>query len=137
MSLELQNIDFPSQPFWANMVAASGAGISLLNQKLVTVTTLSKAVEFLLRPSTMQAASQIALKMQHENGVKEAVKSFHRNLPVQQMNCDMLPRHPATWYWKRGKRILKLSHQAAAVLVEHKKIEASALRMYVPSSARL
>ncbi|KAF8864364.1 UDP-Glycosyltransferase/glycogen phosphorylase [Acephala macrosclerotiorum] len=120
---------FGDQPFWANMVAAAGAGPRPLDQKALSVSTLSRAIEFLLHPSTMQAAAQISSKMQHENGVKEAVKSFHRNLPVQQMNCDMLPRYPATWYWKRGKRILKLSQQAAAVLVEHKKIEASALRI--------
>jgi len=85
----------------------------------------------LLHPKTVQAAESIAEKMKNENGVKEAVRSFHRNLPVGEMHCDMVPQKSATWYWKKGKRTLKLSHRAASILVEHKKIEASSLKLSV------
>jgi sterol 3beta-glucosyltransferase len=121
--------DYRSQPFWGNMVAAAGAGPRPIDHKALSVTTLAKTIEFLLHPSAMEAASRIASKMQHENGVKEAVRSFHRNLPVETLNCDLLPRNPATWCWKRGKRTLKLSHRAASILVDNKNIEASSLKM--------
>lgn len=121
-----------SQPFWGNMVAAAGVGPRPIDHKNLSMTTLSNAIRFLLHRSTVQSALQLSTKVQHENGVKEAVKSFHRNLPVEMLKCDMLPRHPATWCWIRGKRTLRLSHRAAGVLVENKKIEASSLRRFVP-----
>lgn len=121
--------DHQSQPFWGNMVAAAGAGPRPIDHKALSVLTLAKTIEFLLHPSAMKAASRIASKMQHENGVKEAVRSFHRNLPIETLNCNLLPRYPATWCWKRGKRTLKLSHRAASILVDNKKIEASSLKM--------
>jgi hypothetical protein len=142
LSLESGSIIFPwftssltflSQPFWANMVHAAGAGPRPIDHKSLTTESLSQAIEVLLHPDTVLAAERIAEKMKHETGVKEAVKSFHRNLPFQQLNCDMIARQPATWCWKKGKRTLKLSHRAASILVEHKKIEVSSLKMYVIS----
>jgi sterol 3beta-glucosyltransferase len=112
------------------MVHAAGAGPRPIDHKSLDVESLSQAIEVLLAPETVLAAERISEKMRHENGVKEAVKSFHRNLPFQQMNCDLVSRQPATWCWKKGKRTLKLSHRAASILVEHKKIEVSALKMY-------
>jgi len=111
------------------MVAAAGAGPRPLDSKSLDADTLARAIEMLLHPKTVQAAERIAEKMKNENGVKEAVQSFHRNLPFEEMHCDMVPQQPATWYWKKGKRTLKLSHRAASILVEHKKIEASSLKL--------
>ncbi|KAK0127733.1 hypothetical protein ONS96_007247 [Cadophora gregata f. sp. sojae] len=68
--------------------------------------------------------------MKAENGVRAAVRSFHRNVPVPELNCDMVPKHPANWSWKKGKRTLKLSHRAASILVEYKKIKASSLKLH-------
>ncbi len=113
------------------MVAAAGAGPRPIEQKFLNVESLSQAINVCLDPKTVLAAQKISERMKNENGVSEAVTSFHRNLTVQELNCDMIPRHPATWYWKKGKRTLKLSHRAASILVEHKKIEASSLKMYV------
>ncbi len=118
-----------SKAFWANMVFRAGAGPRPIDHKSLDVESLSMAIECLLDPSTIQAAERISQQMQHENGVKEAVNSFHRNLPFQQMNFEMIPRQPATWYWKKGKRTLKLSHRAVSILVEHKKIEVGSLKM--------
>jgi sterol 3beta-glucosyltransferase len=114
------------------MISAAGAGPRPLDSKALYAATLSTAIKTLLHPSTIQAAQKISQKMRSENGVKEAVRSFHRNLPIKTLSCDMVPRQPATWYWKKGKRTLKLSHRAASILVEHKKIEASSLMIYRP-----
>ncbi|KAH7378899.1 hypothetical protein BKA64DRAFT_736571 [Cadophora sp. MPI-SDFR-AT-0126] len=121
---------FGDQPFWANMVAAAGAGPRPLDHKTLDSDVLARAITILLSPDTIRAAEDLSRRMRHENGDKEATKSFHRNLPVDDMNCDMIPRHPAVWYWKRGKRTLKLSHQAASILIENNKMEASALSLY-------
>ncbi|PMD56672.1 glycosyltransferase family 1 protein [Hyaloscypha bicolor E] len=123
---------FGDQPFWANMVFSAGAGPRPLDGKTLDASTLATAIETLLHPSTIQAANRISDRMRNESGIKSAVRSFHRNLPIREMHCDMVPRQPATWCWKKGKRTLKLSHRAASILVEHKKIEASSLEIYRP-----
>ena len=125
----LQLTDY-SQPFWVNMVAAAGAGPRPIDHKSLNVASLSKAIAVCIAPETQIAAQKIAEKMKVENGVRAAVRSFHRNLPIQELNCDMVPKHPSNWSWKKGKRTLKLSHRAASILVEHKKIEASSLKLY-------
>ncbi|ESZ90226.1 glycosyltransferase family 1 protein [Sclerotinia borealis F-4128] len=123
---------FGDQPFWGNMVAVAGAGPPPIEHKSLDVATLSNAIKFLFSPDVMMAAHNIAVKIRHENGVKEAVNSFHRNLPVKAMSCELMPQQPATWLWKKGRRSLKLSHHAAATLVEKKKIDAGDLTLYKP-----
>ncbi|TGO82354.1 hypothetical protein BPOR_0852g00010 [Botrytis porri] len=123
---------FGDQPFWGNMVAAAGAGPAPIEQKSLTVSTLSNAIKFLLSPNAKAAAQVLASRIQHENGVREAVNSFHRNLPVKALSCELIPQLPATWYWKKSRKHLKLSHQAAAILVEKKKINASDISLYKP-----
>jgi sterol 3beta-glucosyltransferase len=113
------------------MVAAAGAGPRPLDAKTLSNSALADAIAVLLSPDTVSAAETIAAKMRHENGVKEAVKSFHRNLPVQGMNCDLIPRRSAVWIWTKGKKRIKLSHRAASILVESGKIEVSALKLSV------
>ncbi|KAF7939331.1 uncharacterized protein EAE97_007411 [Botrytis byssoidea] len=123
---------FGDQPFWGNMVAAAGAGPAPIEHKSLNTTTLSNAIKFLLSPNVVTAAQTLATRIQHEDGVKEAVNSFHRNLPIKPLSCALLTQQPATWYWKKGKKHLNLSHQAAAVLVEKKKINASDLSLHKP-----
>ncbi|APA15868.1 hypothetical protein sscle_15g106380 [Sclerotinia sclerotiorum 1980 UF-70] len=123
---------FGDQPFWGNMVAAAGAGPPPIDHQSLTVTILSNSIRFLLSPDAVVAAHELAVKIRQENGVKEAVNSFHRNLPLKTISCELLTKEPATWFWKKGKKNLKLSHQAAAVLVEKEKINTSNLSIYKP-----
>jgi hypothetical protein len=112
------------------MVAVAKAGPPPIDHKFLDTRALSSAITFLLSPDTRIAAAGIAEKMRHENGVKAAVASFHRNLSVPTMSCDLIKGHPATWIWKKGEhRTLNLSHKAAAILVEEKKIDSSALKL--------
>ncbi|KAF7893783.1 hypothetical protein EAF00_007297 [Botryotinia globosa] len=123
---------FGDQPFWGNMVAAAGAGPAPIEHKSLNITTLSNAIKFLLSPNVITAAQTLASRIQHENGVKEAVHSFHRNLPIKPISCALMAQQPATWYWKKGRKHLNLSHQAAAVLVEKKNINVSDLSLHKP-----
>jgi sterol 3beta-glucosyltransferase len=106
------------------MVATAGAGPSPIDHKALTPTSLASAIRFILTPSAQLAAQKIAEKMSHENGVKEAVESFHKNLPIKQMRCDLLPRKAAVWKYDLGdNKSMKLSDEAAFILMEQKRVK--------------
>ena len=109
------------------MVAAAGAGPKPLNYKTLSGSIMADAIDMCLAPATMQAAQALSQKMRLEDGVREAITSFHRNLPLERMHCDLIHGQVPVWYWARGTRTLKLSDRAAYILIERKKIEASSL----------
>lgn len=124
------NIDTPhSQPFWGNMVAAAGAGPNPIPQKRLTSGNLADAISFCLTPEASIAAAKIAKQMRAESGVKAAVKSFHDNLPVKELQCDLIPSQAAAWRYQNGKREWKLSKLAAGVLAEGGKLDAPSLEL--------
>jgi hypothetical protein len=45
------------------------------------------------------------------------VESFHRHLPLEVMQCDLIPGQPAVWTLKSGRKPVKISKLAAEVLV--------------------
>jgi hypothetical protein len=115
------------------MVAVAGAGPAPIDIRRLNTTILSEAIRLLLSPSTLTAAGAIAKKMHTEDGVRTAVASFHRHLSIKNLCCDLLPHHPATWALKSSKkgkgRSIVLSHRAASVLVEQKRIDVKHLRL--------
>ncbi|KAL4866899.1 hypothetical protein BDV12DRAFT_187099 [Aspergillus spectabilis] len=119
---------FGDQPFWGNMVAASGAGPQPIMYREVNVENLAAAIQCCLQPEARHAAQNIASEMQYESGVKAAVDSFHRNLPIDQMRCDLIPDRAATWTCKSFT--LRLSKLAAQILVEHLRIGKKGLQIY-------
>ena len=121
--------DVHSQPFWANMVAAAGAGPRLIAYKALNVPKLSAAIRTCLAPETANAAKSIAARMRHENGVKEAAQSFHRNLPIETMKCDIMEDENAIWLWNKKGKVIKMSDRAAFLLLRSKKINATDLEM--------
>jgi hypothetical protein len=78
---------------------------------------LAEAIQFLLREKTSAAAKSIARRMENEQGVRSAVESFHRHLPLEMMQCDLIPGHPAVWTLKSGRKPVKVSKLAAEVLI--------------------
>jgi hypothetical protein len=66
---------------------------------------------------TLAAAKAIARRMENEEGVRAAVESFHRHLPIEKMQCDLIPDQPAVWTLKSGRKPVKVSKVAAEVLV--------------------
>ncbi|KXX80126.1 Sterol 3-beta-glucosyltransferase [Madurella mycetomatis] len=122
---------FGDQPFWGNMVAAAGAGPSPIPQKQLNTTNLAEAIRFCLTPEASNAARRMATEMQSESGVRRAVASFHANLPLEKMRCDILPNLAAAWSLKtRDCKTLKLSKEAAEVLVAESKVKACDLKRY-------
>ena len=111
------------------MVASAGAGPPPLNIATLTSEVLVNAIQFLLLPETLDAAAVISQKMQRENGVQEAVNSFHRHLPVKKLCCDFLPGKTAVWHFKGSKRSFKLSQEAARTLIGKGRIEQKNLKL--------
>jgi len=104
------------------MVALAGAGPKPIPYKQLNAQNLADAIRFCLSPETAAAARKVAARMGTENGVATAAKLFHANLPLDILQCDILPDQPAVWQFRKGKKHMKLSKQAASVLVNHRKI---------------
>lgn len=110
-------------------MAAAGAGPKPIPHALLNANNLADAIRFCLQPGTSSAAGTIAEMMQAERGVKTAVESFHRNLPLNKMQCQILPDEPATWVYKKSlTKPLYLSKTAAQVLIDHLRIESKSLQ---------
>ncbi|KAJ5573899.1 uncharacterized protein N7459_008326 [Penicillium hispanicum] len=121
---------FGDQPFWANMIALTGAGPQPIPYKDLTADRLASAITFCLAPETASAAREIAGQINQENGVRAAVASFHAHLPRQKMECDLIPGEPAVWKVKKGRHIIKLSKMAALMLKNQGRLQEKHLERY-------
>jgi hypothetical protein len=111
------------------MVAAAGAGPKPIAHRTLDAHNLAEAITFCLTPAAAAAAKEIANKMRSEQGVKSAVDSFHANLPREELQCNIFMDRPATWVIKRGKRKIRLSKLAAAVLMQELGIDRKRFRV--------
>ncbi|KAK7414351.1 hypothetical protein QQX98_006793 [Neonectria punicea] len=128
---------FGDQPFWGEMVAASGAGPFPIPQKRLNVENLSEAIKFCLTPQAAVAAAGLASRMKSESDVETAVRSFHANLPLENLQCDILRNEPASWVCKRGKKHIKLSKLAAGVLFQHLKVDPKKIHLNEAKTIRI
>jgi hypothetical protein len=113
------------------MIHSAGAGPKPIPQKELTADNLSEAIKFCLDLETVAAAQNIASDMGRESGVREAVKSFHSNLPLESLPCDLIPDQPASWLHKTKGKTFRLSKIAAEILVADLKIEPTKMNMSV------
>ncbi|GCB24345.1 sterol 3-beta-glucosyltransferase UGT80A2 [Aspergillus awamori] len=123
---------FGDQPFWGNMVAASGAGPKPIPGCQLNAQNLAEAIGFCLQPSALAAAQQMAQKMRSELGVQAAVASFHRQLPSSRMKCQILPDQPAVWEYRRPfAGSLYLSSVAVQILLDRQHIQQKHLHLHI------
>ncbi|KAB8229652.1 uncharacterized protein BDW43DRAFT_322041 [Aspergillus alliaceus] len=120
---------FGDQLFWGKMVHSAGAGPCPIPYEKINTETLAEAIDICMSSKARIAASGIATRMRAENGVRDAVESFHRNLPFSSMTCDFLSHEPACWIMKVGKKKVKVSDKAARVLVERGKYQSKPIRL--------
>ncbi|KAJ6119864.1 UDP-glucuronosyl/UDP-glucosyltransferase [Penicillium sp. IBT 18751x] len=125
---------FGDQPFWGNMVARAGAGPRPIPYTSLTAHNLATAIRFCLTPEAKKAAETVSQTMQRDAGVQAALNSFHRNLPVDQMRCEIMPGQPASLKYVKGKRVLRLSTTVAQSLIEHGRIDSGKLKCYQSKS---
>ena len=122
---------FGDQPFWGAMVAKAGAGSEPIPYKHLTAAKLAEGIKHCLTPEAQENAQKIAKCIEEEgDGAVNAVKSFHRSLPLRgehSMRCSILENLTAVWELK-GTNV-RLSALAAELLVEQKKIKWHDLRL--------
>ncbi|OCL10385.1 glycosyltransferase family 1 protein [Glonium stellatum] len=121
---------FGDQPFWGNMIHAAGAGPKPIPFKFLSSQNLAEAISYCLTPEAQISAQDIASKMKTESGVEAAAQSFHANLPLELLQCDILPDRPAVWAYKKGNRPVKLSKLAAEILIEYMEVNEKSLKLY-------
>ncbi|KAF5860303.1 hypothetical protein ETB97_001723 [Aspergillus alliaceus] len=119
---------FGDQPFWGSLVAQNKAGPSPIPYKKLTADRLADAIQFCLKPSTVEKARELGSQIRAEDGAPGAVESFHRQLNLRYIQCSLCPDRPAVWRVKRT-RIL-LSAFAATVLVEENKLQPKDVKLY-------
>ncbi|KAJ7621159.1 putative UDP-glucose,sterol transferase [Roridomyces roridus] len=121
---------FGDQPFWGNMVAAAGAGPQPIHHSMLDAQNLARGIDFCLTPAASAAAKGIATKMQSESGVETAVDSFHANLPLERLPCEILPNRPAAWSIKKDGGKIRLSKLAVEILVQNSHLERKTLKLH-------
>ncbi|KAF5664929.1 UDP-glucose,sterol transferase [Fusarium circinatum] len=121
---------FGDQPFWGQMVANAGAGPAPIPHTELTVDKLAAAIRYCPSPQAAAAATTIADKMASEVGVRAAVQSFHKGLPLERIRCDVIPSEPAIWSYSKSKNPIKLSKVAAEVLISASSIDRKHLKPY-------
>ena len=123
---------FGDQPFWGAMVAKAGAGAhEPVPYKRLTADKLAEGIKQCLSPEAQEHAEKLAKCIAAEgDGAENAVKSFHRSLPLRgehSMRCSILEDRVAVWTLK--KTIIRLSALAADLLVSHKRVKRHDLRL--------
>ncbi|KAF2152231.1 glycosyltransferase family 1 protein [Myriangium duriaei CBS 260.36] len=119
---------FGDQPFWGAMVARAGAGPDPIPHRQLTADKLANAIEFCLRPTTLERAKELASKMAEERGVDIGTQSFHRYLEVERLRCTLAPSRAAVWRIKRTQ--IKLSAFAACTLANANLLNFHDLKLY-------
>lgn len=122
---------FGDQPFWGDMIYRAGAGPRPVPHRQLDAQNLSEAILFCLNSDVKQAVQHMSKQMMDNDGVRNAVGSFHRHMSLRDMSCDLLPQYPATWLWTGRGQTMKLSGCAMEVLVERGIIQAGELELYV------
>lgn len=123
---------FGDQPFWGAMVAKAKAGAhECIPYKELTAERLAEGIKQCLTDEAKQNVQEIADSIAKEgDGALNAVRSFHRSLPLHEggsMRCSFLPDRAAAWRLKNTS--MRLSPVAAQLLVEWKKIKWNELRL--------
>lgn len=126
---------FGDQPFWGSMVAAAGAGPDPIPHKLLTCQNLAESISFCLTKDAMVCAHSLSAQMDSERGVDAAVQSFHANLPLEAMQCALVPYTTASWVYKKAS--VRLSKLAAQILIDNDVIDSSDLESYETQTVRI
>jgi hypothetical protein len=119
---------FGDQPFWGAMVARAGAGPDPIPHKQLTADNLAKAINFCLRPESLDRAKELASKIAAERGSDVGAQSFHQHLEVDRLRCNLSPARVATWRIKRTQ--VRLSAFAACTLANANLLDFHDLKLF-------
>jgi hypothetical protein len=71
----------------------------------------------------------MAATMSAEDGVKTAAESFHANLPMESLPCELLDDRPATYLYSSRGLSVRLCTLAAYVLVQGGRVKSKDLKL--------
>ncbi|KAH7070679.1 putative glucosyl/glucuronosyl transferase [Paraphoma chrysanthemicola] len=121
---------FGDQPFWGSMVARAGAGPDPIPHKHLTADNLARAIDFCLKPESLERAKELASKIAAERGCETGAQSFHQYLEVDRLRCTLAPSRAAAWRVKRTQ--VRLSAFAACTLANANALDFQDLKLFRP-----
>ncbi|KAF2096051.1 UDP-Glycosyltransferase/glycogen phosphorylase [Rhizodiscina lignyota] len=121
---------FGDQPFWGAMVARAGAGPYPIPYKQLTADKLADAINFCLKPESLERAKELASKIAAERGSDMGAQSIHQFLEPDRLRCTLAPSRSAVWRVKRTK--VRLSAFAACTLANADLLDFHDLKLFRP-----
>jgi UDP:flavonoid glycosyltransferase YjiC (YdhE family) len=121
---------FGDQAFWGSMVARAGAGPDPIPHKQLTADKLADAINFCLRPESLERAKELASKIAAEQGCDMGAQSFHQFLEVDRLRCALAPSRSGVWRIKRTN--VRLSAFAACTLANANLLDLQDLKLFRP-----
>jgi UDP:flavonoid glycosyltransferase YjiC (YdhE family) len=121
---------FGDQPFWGSMVARAGAGPDPIPHKQLTADKLADAINFCLRPESLERAKELASRIAAEQGCDTGAQLFHQFLEPDRLRCSLAPSRPSVWRVKRTK--IRLSAFAACTLAHENLLDFQDLKLFRP-----
>lgn len=121
---------FGDQPFWGATVARAGAGPNPIPHRQLTAGKLADAINFCLRPKTLQRAKELASKIAKEQGCDTGAQMFHQSLEVERLRCSLAPSRTSVWRVKRTR--ITLSAFAACTLANANLLDLQDLKLFRP-----
>ena len=119
---------FGDQPFWGAMTARAGAGPYPVPYKDLNSDKLANSIKEALKPESLGRAAELAKKIRSEDGTEAGAQSFHRQLKLEAVRCNLYPQRPAVWRVKRTD--IRLSALAATVLGNEGLVNFSDLKLF-------
>lgn len=124
---------FGDQPFWGAMVARAGAGPTPIPFKELTSQNLADAISFSLKSETLERAKELGDRICEEKGCAVGADSFHKQMNMSLMRCQVTPSRVAVWALKtKTGSLVRLSAFAATVLGDEGLLDMNDLRLYRP-----
>lgn len=120
---------FGDQPWWGAMIHRAGAGPEPIPYKDLTADKLAAAVAEAHKPSTLEKAEELGVRISQEKGSEVGGKSFHDHLDWNSLRCSLAPNRVAVWQVKKTQ--VRLSALAATVLANEGLLNFSDLKLYV------
>jgi hypothetical protein len=110
------------------MVARAGAGPDPIPHKQLTSDKLAEAINFCLRPESLERAKDLASKIASERGSEMGAQSFNQHLEVDRLRCTLAPSRVAVWRIKRTQ--VRLSAFAACTLANADLLDFHDLKLF-------
>ncbi|CAF3065539.1 unnamed protein product [Rotaria sp. Silwood2] len=107
---------FGDQFFWGDRVEQIGAGPGCLSGDNLNTRDLVNAIQFISNPKVKENAQRIAAQIETENGCADALRAFHKHLPLDQMHSDLESTYAACC--RIPKYNFKVSWPVAQVLLK-------------------